>query len=75
MKTAAPLLSHCDRDAARPPQPNTATDCARVLCNAGRGSTTQFCNAFTGKRHGFEIYSVVAGVQEFKDDRDVYACE
>jgi len=28
---AAPPLSHCNREAARPPQPNTATDGARVL--------------------------------------------
>jgi len=28
---------HCDRKAARPPQPNTATNGARVLCDAGGG--------------------------------------
>ncbi len=32
-----PLLSHCDREAARPPQPNTESDGARVLCDACGG--------------------------------------
>ena len=32
-----PPLSHCDREAARPPQPNTAANGARVFCDAGVG--------------------------------------
>jgi len=32
---SAPPLSHRDRQAARPPQPNIVTDGARVVCDAG----------------------------------------
>jgi len=31
------LLSHCDREAARPSQTYTATDGARMFCDAGGG--------------------------------------
>jgi len=69
--------------AALPAQPHNLTACAQELCmqaaasesgGCGGGSTTQFYNAFTGKRHGFEIYSGVVGAQEFEDGRDIYAC-
>ncbi len=32
---AAPMLSHCDREAAHPPLTDSATYDARVLCGAG----------------------------------------
>ena len=46
----APPLSHCDRDAARPPQLNIRADDVRGLCDAGGGDIFMvvkiynFCN-------------------------------
>jgi hypothetical protein len=37
MDAPPPLLSHCDREAARPSQTYTATDGARMFCDAGGG--------------------------------------